>query len=124
PLMRQRHDDRLLRMPHVPKHQLAAVEEGAGGKEAGHIGAEHLKSMPPRPDLLRADIDADDVGHRDIKFAAEGPQFVQTLDAKGDPVSVNGDVDHTRRSVAYPVRDEDHRRYLRGDTRSPGPTDA
>jgi hypothetical protein len=66
-------------MPHIPEHQLAVVEKGARGKQAGHVGAHHLDPVPLPPDLLRIGLNADDVNQRDFEFAAERPELIQAL---------------------------------------------
>jgi hypothetical protein len=45
-------------------------------------------------DLLRVDLDVDDVGERNVEFAFECPELMQALDFEGDTVIVDRDVDH------------------------------
>ena len=53
--------------------------------------------MPPDADLLRIDIDGDDVCQRDVEFTPECPEFIQAFDSEGHPVAVDRDVHHDLR---------------------------
>ena len=66
-------------------------------------------------------LNADDVTQRDVEFAAEGPELVQTLNSERDPVAVNRDVDHGEEGNAPADRraePDDSRVLLRGARRS------